>query len=268
MGRVICVCNQKGGVGKTTTTVNVASCLAISEKKTLLIDMDPQANASSGLGCRLSSGDPSVYDLLLGRIDCASIMRKTEMEFLDLIPSSQNLIGAEIELVAVEGRESILSSVIRDVVSDYDFIFVDCPPSLGLLTLNALVAAHSVIVPIQCEYYALEGVGNLIKTIKRVQSALNRSLEIEGFLLTMFDPRNNLSHQVVQDVRKNLNSLVFNTMIPRNVKVSEAPSFGKPVILYDIASRGAISYLSLSKEIMDAQDTADFKETSCSRSGA
>ncbi len=268
MGRVICVCNQKGGVGKTTTSVNVASCMAISEKKTLLIDMDPQANASSGLGCRLSSSEPSVYELLLGRTDYASVMRKTEIEHLDLIPSSQNLIGAEIELVVMEGRETILSSAIRDLISDYDFILVDCPPSLGLLTLNALVASNSVIVPIQCEYYALEGVGNLIKTIRRVQASLNKSLEIEGFLLTMFDPRNNLSHQVVQDVRKNLTSLVFNTMIPRNVKVSEAPSFGKPVILYDIASRGAISYLSLSKEIMDAQHCADFKETPGLRAGS
>lgn len=253
MGRVICVCNQKGGVGKTTTSVNLASCMALSERRTLLIDMDPQANASSGLGIRLSPGEQSVYHLLIGAVDPPKIIRSTPLEFLEIIPASQDLIGAEVEFVSLEHRERLLQEAISDITCHYDYIFIDCPPSLGFLTLNSLVAADSVLVPIQCEYYALEGVGNLLNTIRRVQSSLNRALRIEGFLLTMYDSRNNLSHQVVENVRHNLSTQVFDTIIPRNVKLSESPSFGKPVVLYDIASRGATSYLSLSKEIMDAE---------------
>jgi chromosome partitioning protein len=245
MGRVICVCNQKGGVGKTTTSVNLASCMALNEKRTLLIDLDPQANASR---------EPSVYQFLLMGERHERIIKSTMLEHLSIMPSSQDLIGAEVELVALDYRERMLGDALHEIRSYYDYIFIDCPPSLGFLTLNALVAADSVLIPIQCEYYALEGVGNLLGTIRRVRTNFNQTLQIEGFLLTMFDPRNNLSRQVVDDVRTNLSSQVFETIIPRNVRLSESPSFGKPVVLYDITSRGAVSYLSLSKEIMDAED--------------
>jgi chromosome partitioning protein len=235
--------------------------MALSERRTLLIDLDPQANASSGLGVRLSPGEPSVYGFLLSQCHYGDIVRPTLLAHLELFPSTQDLTGAEVELVLLDGRERMLRTAIHDVRDQYDYIFIDCPPSLGLLTLNALVAADSVLVPIQCEYYALEGVGSLLKTIRRVQVGLNTSLRIEGFLLTMFDPRNNLCHQVAGDVRKNLSDQVFNTVIPRNVKLSESPSFGKPVVLYDISSRGAISYLALSKEIMDAEGDGNGQKT-------
>ncbi|MEW6348379.1 MAG: ParA family protein [Thermodesulfobacteriota bacterium] len=253
MGRVICVANQKGGVGKTTTAVNLASCLALSEKRTLLVDIDPQANASSGLGVRLSRGEPSIYDLLISDKAGDRTIRKTQLEYLHILPSSRDLYGAEVELVSVGSRERLLSEVLSLLKGRYDYILVDCPPSLGFLTLNALVASDTTLIPIQCEYYALEGVGNLLSTIRRVQASMNPQLKIEGFLLTMFDPRNNLSHQVVEDVRKHFANQVFKTIIPRNVKLSESPSFGKPVILYDITSRGAVSYLSLCKEMIDAE---------------
>ncbi len=268
MGRVICVCNQKGGVGKTTTAVNLASCMALSERRSVLVDLDPQANASSGLGIRLSRGEWSVYDMLLRRKSYQEIARPTALEYLDVLPSSQDLTGAEVEFVTLDRRERMLFSALSDIRLHYDYIFVDCPPSLGLLTLNAMVAADSILVPIQCEYYALEGVGNLLNTIRRVQSIYNPSLRVEGFLLTMFDPRNNLSHQVVEDVRQNLAPQVFNTVIPRNVKLSESPSFGKPVVLYDITSRGAISYLALSKEIMDAERDFDAQKAHSIGTGA
>jgi chromosome partitioning protein len=263
MGRVICVCNQKGGVGKTTTAVNLASCMALAERRTLLIDFDPQANASSGLGIRVTPGEKCVYDVLLAKEAYVNVVKRTALEYLHVLPSSQDLIGAEVELVSLDLRERLLLTALRGITEEYDYVLIDCPPSLGFLTLNALVAAHSVLVPIQCEYYALEGVGNLLQTIRRVRSVFNQSLRIEGFLLTMFDPRNNLSHQVAQDVRQNLTSQVFTTVIPRNVKLSECPSFGKPVVLYDLTSRGAISYLELSKEIMDAEANGTGEETYC-----
>ncbi len=263
MGRVICICNQKGGVGKTTTAVNLAASLALSERRTLLIDLDPQANASSGVGIRLSGGEASVYDLLLGRQSSHKTILKTELQYFDLLPASQDLIGAEVELVSCDSREKFLKSAISPIISAYDYILIDCPPSLGFLTINALVSADSVLVPIQCEYYALEGVGYLLKTIRRIQSVLNSSLSIEGFLMTMFDSRNNLSHQVVDDVRKNLDQQVFKTVIPRNVTLSESPSFGKPVVLYDITSRGAASYLALAKEIIDAEAHRDSQKAYC-----
>jgi chromosome partitioning protein len=230
--------------------------------------MDPQANASSGLGIRLGKGEPSIYDLLLSRETHQTIIRDTLLEYLKILPSSQDLIGAEIEFVGLESRERMLLLAISDIRDYYDYVFIDCPPSLGFLTLNALVAADSVLVPIQCEYYALEGVGSLLRTIRRVQSAFNQSLYIEGFLLTMFDPRNNLSHQVVEDVQRNLAPRVFQTVVPRNVRLSESPSFGKPVVLYDITSRGAASYLSLSKEIMEAEGDGKSEEAFCVGTGS
>ncbi|MFH0825149.1 MAG: AAA family ATPase [Pseudomonadota bacterium] len=268
MGRVICVCNQKGGVGKTTTCVNLSSCLALAEKRALVVDMDPQANSSSGLGVRTAEGENSVYQWLLGYTDFDDVVRTTALKHLHLVPSSQDLTGAEIELVGMDGRETMLSSVIEGIRDRFDYIFIDCPPSLGFLTLNALVAADTVLVPIQCEYYALEGVGRLIRTINRVKASLNPRLLYEGILMTMFDQRNNLSHQVVADVRKHFGSKVFTTIVPRNVKLSESPSFGKPVVLYDITSKGAVSYLSLSKEILDADDINGRKEAYCAGTGS
>ncbi|MEW6532545.1 MAG: ParA family protein [Thermodesulfobacteriota bacterium] len=253
MGHVICICNQKGGVGKTTTSVNLASCMALAEKRSLLIDMDPQANASSGLGIRLNRGEPSVYDVLLSREVFHRVARPTALEFLQILPSTQDLIGAEVEFISLDARERMLASIVEKIRGLFDYVFIDCPPSLGFLTLNALVASDSVLIPIQCEYYALEGVGYLLQTIRRIQSAFNPELKIKGFLLTMFDPRNNLCHQVVDDVRKHFSALVFRSVIPRNVRLSESPSFGKPVILYDITSKGSESYLALSKEILDAE---------------
>jgi chromosome partitioning protein len=237
-------------VGKTTTAVNLSASIAVAEKKVLLIDIDPQGNSTSGVGLNKESSNGTIYLALLQGTGLKEIIQKTDLAYLDIITSNTDLIGAEVELIQEEDREKRLLGLIREVEADYDYIFIDCPPSLGLLTINSLTAAHSVIIPLQCEYYALEGLGQLLKTIRLIKQALNPGLEIEGILLTMFDSRNNLSHQVAQEVMTHFKDKVFKTIIPRNIRLSEAPSYGKPVILYDIHSKGAETYLSLAREIM------------------
>jgi chromosome partitioning protein len=250
MARVICIANQKGGVGKTTTAVNLSASIAAGERKVLLIDIDPQGNSTSGMGLSKDGSNGTIYHALLRGSGLKETIQKTPLAFLDVVTSNTDLIGAEIELIQEKDREKKLDRLIKEVVADYDYIFIDCPPSLGLLTINSLTAAHSVIIPLQCEYYALEGLGQLLKTIRLIKQSLNPRLEIEGILLTMFDGRNNLSHQVADEVRKHFKDRVFRTIIPRNIRLSEAPSHGKPVLLYDIHSKGAESYLNLAKEIM------------------
>ena len=250
VARVICIANQKGGVGKTTTAVNLSASLAVAEKKVLLIDIDPQGNSTSGVGLNKEGTNGTIYHPLLQGSGLKEIIQKTSLPCLDMITSNTDLIGAEVELIQEKDRERKLETLIKEVENDYDYIFIDCPPSLGLLTINALTAARSVIIPLQCEYYALEGLGQLLKTIQRVKQSLNPKLEIEGILLTMFDGRNNLSHQVALEVKTHFKDKVFKTVIPRNVRLSEAPSHGKPILLYDIHSKGAECYLNLAKEIM------------------
>jgi len=250
MRKVVAVANQKGGVGKTTTSINLAAGLARTRKKVLLVDFDAQGNATSGLGFDKNNLGVTIYDTLLNGSHLSEAIQKTDFENLDLIPANVNLTGAEIELVEVESRESRLKELLDPIRKKYDFIIIDCPPSMGLLTINSLCAADSILIPIQCEYYALEGLSQLMNTIELVKDNLNSSLEIEGILMTMWDGRNNLSRSVVKEVEKYFKDKIYKTMIPRNVKVSESPSFGKPVIYYDIRSVGAESFLLFTKEFL------------------
>lgn len=250
MGKIIAIANQKGGVGKTTTAVNLAAGLAIEEKKVLLVDADPQGNSSSGSGIARNISRKTLYNVLVENLEPEKVILPTELPLFFVLPADKNLAGAEIELVEIQNREHILKNVLRALKSQYDYIIIDCPPSLGLLTLNGLTAADSLLVPIQCEYFALEGVTELFDTLARLRRGLNPQLTIEGLLLTMYDERTNLSAAVAQDLRDFYGSQVLNTVIPRNVRLAEAPSYGKPIILYDIRSRGAESYIQLAKEIL------------------
>jgi chromosome partitioning protein len=249
MGKVLAISNQKGGVGKTTTAINLGASLASSERRTLVVDVDPQANAGSGLGIDTHNLETSIYDLLIGSASFEDVVRKTELKFLEILPASRDLAGAEVELVGMERREFRLREVISPIRDRYDFILIDCPPSLSLLTINALVAADAVLIPLQCEYFALEGISELLNTIELVRHDLNPKLEVEGIVLTMFDPRISIAHQVAEEARKHLKARVFETVIPRNVRLTECPSFGKPIVLYDLRSKGCESYLSLAREL-------------------
>lgn len=249
MGKVIAIANQKGGVGKTTSSVNLSACLAYYGHKTLLIDIDPQGNATSGLGISKADVNLCIYDLLIDELDAEDVILSTNVEHLDVVPATIQLAGAEIELVPAISRESRLKKALSSVVSKYDYIIIDCPPSLGLLTLNALTASNSVIIPVQCEYYALEGLSQLLNTVRLAQKHLNKGLQIEGVLLTMLDARTNLGLQVIEEVKKYFQDRVYQTIIPRNVRLSEAPSHGMPIITYDPKSRGAEVYLDLAKEV-------------------
>lgn len=251
MSKIIALANQKGGVGKTTTAINLAASLAVLEQKVLLIDVDPQANATSGIGFDPKELETSIYECLIEEADPKDAVIKTDVDNMDLIPSHIDLVGAEIEMLDTERREFKLANVISKVGGEYDYVLIDCSPSLGLLTLNALTAADSVMIPVQCEYFALEGLGKLLNTIQMIQKSLNTDLEIEGFLLTMYDARLRLSNHVVAEVRRHFESMVFDTIIQRNIKLSEAPSYGMPAILYDANSRGAVNYLNLGRELLE-----------------
>lgn len=251
MGKIIALANQKGGVGKTTTTINLAASLAALEKKVLVVDADPQANASSGLGVDVRSVELSVYECLVNGEEAKDAIVHTEVEGLDIIPSHIDLVGAEIEMLNMENRERILKRVLTPLKGEYDFVLIDCSPSLGLITVNALTAADSVIIPVQCEYFALEGISKLLNTIKIIKSKLNPDLEIEGFLLTMYDSRLRLANQIYEEVKRPFRDLVFTTVIQRNVKLSEASSYGKPVLLYDADSKGSINHMQLAREIIE-----------------
>ncbi|NDG52543.1 MAG: ParA family protein [Flavobacteriia bacterium] len=250
MGKVISIANQKGGVGKTTSSINLAASLAAIEHPTLIIDIDPQSNTTSGLGIDTSTVTNSIYEVMIGSAEINDTIRQTELDFLDLVPAHINLVGAEIEMIDREQREGILTKAIAELRDKYDFIIIDCPPSLGLLTINALTASDSIVIPVQCEYFALEGLGQLLNTIKIVRQHLNPSLDIEGVVLTMYDTRTRLSNQVADEVKRYFDDRVFKTVIARNVRLAEAPSFGKPALLYDSTSVGAKNYLALASEII------------------
>ncbi|CAN5143916.1 AAA family ATPase [soil metagenome] len=250
MGKVISIANQKGGVGKTTSAINLAASLAAIEHSTLLIDIDPQSNSTSGLGIESNTVTNSIYEVMIGGVNMSEAVRETELDYLDLVPSNINLVGAEIEMVDRSARERILSQAVEEIKKQYDFVIIDCPPSLGLLTINALTSSDSVLIPVQCEYFALEGLGQLLNTIKIVRQHLNPDLDIEGVLLTMYDTRTRLSNQVADEVKRYFDDRVFSSVISRNVRLAEAPSFGKPAILYDASSVGAKNYLSLAREII------------------
>ncbi|MSM39684.1 MAG: AAA family ATPase [Geobacter sp.] len=253
MAKILCIANQKGGVGKTTTAVNLAASLAAAEKRTLLVDIDPQGNAGSGVGIDKASLEESIYDVLINDVAPAQVIVPTGLPLLHLLPSTPDLAGAELELVSTTGRELKLRQALSTIDADYDYILIDCPPSLNLLTVNALTAAASVLIPIQCEFYAMEGLSQILTTIRLVQKGLNSRLSIAGILLTMYDARNNLARQVSDEIRTHFPRETFATVIPRNVRLSEAPSHGKPIILYDIASRGAASYLELARELLQRE---------------
>lgn len=250
MGKIISVANQKGGVGKTTTAINLCASLAALEYKTLMVDADPQANSTSGVGYNPKEVENSIYECMVDGVEAKSCILDTEIDYLYILPSHIDLVGAEIEMVNIEHREGKMRQALEPIKDDYDFVIIDCSPSLGLITINALTASDSVVVPVQCEYFALEGLGKLLNTIKIIQSRLNTKLEIEGILLTMYDTRLRLSNQVVEEVKTHFKNLVFDTLIPRNIKLSESPSFGVPAIAHDADSKGAISYLNLAKEIL------------------
>lgn len=250
MGKVIAIANQKGGVGKTTTAINLAASLAAIEHPTIVIDIDPQSNTTSGLGIDSKTVTNSIYEVMIGSADINESIRQTELDFLDLVPAHINLVGAEIEMIDREERERILKKALADLRERYDFVIIDCPPSLGLLTINALTASDSIVIPVQCEYFALEGLGQLLNTIKIVRQHLNPELDIEGVLLTMYDTRTRLSNQVAEEVKRYFDDRVFKSVISRNVRLAEAPSFGKPALLYDSTSVGTKNYLSLAREII------------------
>lgn len=261
MAKIIGIANQKGGVGKTTTAINLAASLAVLEFRTLLVDADPQANSTTGVGFDLQNVTQGIYDCMVNDTPARDVILKTEIPYLHLMPSHIDLVGAEIEMIHHPDRESVLKKVLQGVDNDYDFVIIDCSPSLGLITVNALVASDSVIVPVQTEFFALEGLGKLLNTIKIVQSRLNTSLEIEGLLMTMYDGRLRLCNQVISEVRHHFDGLVFNSVIHRNTRLSEAPSFGKPAILYDADSKGAINYLNLAKEVLQKNNLTNIDQS-------